>query len=235
MKYFWLVFLWILEITISLISIKKSLCQCHPLYTRWVSWHRVLYLKFLSTCNMCIIYLLVIDAYLKVTITMFYFCHSKNPSDVIKNIFNSISINLWKKISLLTNIRNKRVIRKINLYFLASWKIATFSLQKFVIYNLITDSFLIEKCGKNIREYNEVRLKMKNRLGRVFPSHFLQNIFIETSNVSYLVLFHFLMPRSLKIQERNHQLTWPLMILFQGITRLKAIWMLKVSTYFFPP
>ena len=39
-----------------------------------------------------IIYLLVIEAYLKVTI-MFYFCHSKNPSDVIKNIFNSISIN----------------------------------------------------------------------------------------------------------------------------------------------
>ena len=109
--------LWILEITISLISIKKSLCQCHPPYTRWVSSHRVLYLKFLSTYNMCIIYLLVTDACLKVTITMFYSCHSKNPSDVIKNIFNSISINLWKKISLLTNIRNKRVIRKINLYF----------------------------------------------------------------------------------------------------------------------
>ena len=112
-------------------------------------------------------------------------------------------------------------------------KIAIFSLQKFVIYNMITDSFLVEKWGRNIRACKEVRLKMKNRLGRVFPSHFLQNILIETSNVSYLVLFHFLMPWSLKIQERNHQLTWPLMILFQGITRLKGIWMLKFQHIFF--
>ena len=108
MKYFWLTtMLVILEIKISLINIKKSLYQCHPPYNRWVSSHRVLSLKFLSTYNVCIIYLHLIDACLKVTIAIFYFCYSKNPSDVIKNIFNSISICFWKKISLLTNIRKK--------------------------------------------------------------------------------------------------------------------------------
>ena len=46
---------------------------------------------------------------------------------------------------------------------------------------------------------------MKNHLGRVSPSHFLQNILIETSNVcfkifqiSYLVPCHFLMTRRLE-------------------------------------
>ena len=31
-------------------------------------------------------------ACLKVMIAMFYFCHSKIPSNIIKNVFNSISI-----------------------------------------------------------------------------------------------------------------------------------------------
>ena len=48
---------------------------------------------------------------------MFHFYHLKNPSNIMKDIFNSISIYYWKKISLLTNVRNKCVIRKINLYF----------------------------------------------------------------------------------------------------------------------
>ena len=78
---------------------------------------------------------------------MFYFCHSKNPEDIIKNIFDTISMNFRKKKSLLTNIRNKRVIRKINLYFLTSWKMAIFFYQKFVISAMITDSFLVEKRG----------------------------------------------------------------------------------------
>ena len=87
---------------ISLVSIKKSFYHCDPPYTRWVSSHRVLYLKFVSTYNICIIYLHVIEACLKVTVAVLYFFfHSKNPSDVIKNIFNSISIYL------LTNRRNK--------------------------------------------------------------------------------------------------------------------------------
>ena len=65
----------------------------------------------------------------------------------MKNSFNSIAIYSWKKISLLTNIRNKCVIRKINLYFLTSWKIAKLFLQKFVIFNVIIDSTLVERWG----------------------------------------------------------------------------------------
>ena len=40
---------------------------------------------------------------------------------------------------------------------------------------------------------------MKNHLGTVFPSHFMQNDLTETSNVSYVVLCHFLISWSLKI------------------------------------
>ena len=91
----------ILEIKISLVSIKKSFYHCDPPYTKRVSSHRVLYLKFLSSYNICIIYLHVVEACLNVTIAMFYFFHSENPSDVVKNIFKSISVYL------LTNRRNK--------------------------------------------------------------------------------------------------------------------------------
>ena len=78
---------------------------------------------------------------------LFYFCHSEHPSDIMKNIFNSISIYSFKKISLLTNVRNKEVVRKTNFFFFTSWKMATFFLQKFVIFNTIPDSFLVEKWG----------------------------------------------------------------------------------------
>ena len=109
MKYFWLTTkLVILEITISLVSIKKSLYQCHPTYTRRVSSHRVLYLKLLSTYNICIIYLHVTKACLKVTIVIFYFCHSKNLSDVMKYIFNSISIYFWKKKILVNKYKKQK-------------------------------------------------------------------------------------------------------------------------------
>ena len=132
-----------------------------------------------------------------------YYCYvlflsSKSPSDIMKNIFNFISICSWKKLSLLTNIRNKCVARNINLYFLTSWKMAFF--QMFVIFNMIRDSFLMG----NIRTWKKVRLQklikfilsgkysfwyfssclqMKDHLGRVFPSHFLQNVLTETSNI----------------------------------------------------
>ena len=51
-------------------------------------------------------------AYLKLIIAMFYFCHSKNSSNIMKESFNSISVYSLKKF-LLANIRNKCVIRKI--------------------------------------------------------------------------------------------------------------------------
>ena len=56
------------------------------------------------------------------------------------------------------------------------------------------ERFLFSREMGNIRAYKEVRLKLKNHLGRVFSSHFLQNVLIEISNVSYLVFFHSLMP-----------------------------------------
>ena len=146
LKCFWLaIMLVILEITISLVSTKNPLYQCHPPFTKRVSSHRVQYLEFPSTCNICVIYLHVIEACLKVTIAMFYFCHLKNTSGIMKTIFNSISIYSWKKNSLLTNIRNKRVIREINFIFLMPWKMAKVFLQKFVIFNMKKDSFLAEK------------------------------------------------------------------------------------------
>ena len=91
----------ILEIKISLVSIKKSFYHCDPPYTTRVSSHRMLYLKFLSSYNICIIYVHVVEACLNVTIAVFHFFYSEIPSDVIKNIFNSISIYL------LINRRNK--------------------------------------------------------------------------------------------------------------------------------
>ena len=70
--------------------------------------------------NICIIYLHVIEAAcLKVTIAMFYFFHSKNPLSIINIIFNS-SLYIFLKKFLLTNVRNKCLMRKMNLYFMKS-------------------------------------------------------------------------------------------------------------------
>ena len=73
----------------------------------------------------------------------------------IKNIFNSISIYYWKKVSLLTHMRNKCIMREINLYFLTLWKMAKFFLQKFVVLNMIT----VSKEMGNIRKCKEIHLQ----------------------------------------------------------------------------
>ena len=130
---------------------------------------------------------------------MFYFCYPENLSDVMKYIFNSVSIYFSKKNSLLTNIRNKRIIKKINLYFFDVMKNG-YILPSKACHFQYDHRFLFSREMGNIREYKVVRLKMKNHLGRVFPSHFWQNVSIETSNVSYLALCYFLMSSSLKIQ-----------------------------------
>ena len=106
----------------------KFLYQCHPLYTTRV-----------SSYNICIIYLHVMEVCLKVT--MFYFCQSKNPSSIMKKVFNTIRfIFSWKKMSLLTNVRNKFVIRKINLYFWRPEKWLNFSFKNlsFSVWSQIT-------------------------------------------------------------------------------------------------
>ena len=97
----------ILEIKLTMVIIKKFLHQYHPPYTRRVSFYGVLNLQFLDSYNICIIYLHVIDTCLKVFIAIFYFCHSKNSSNIIKNVFDSISMYSWKNNSSLTNVRSK--------------------------------------------------------------------------------------------------------------------------------
>ena len=173
--------------------------QCHSAYTRRVSSHRVLYLELLSTYNICIIYLHITKACLKVTIVIYYFWHLKNISNVMKYIFNSISIYFWKKNYLLTNMRQKSAIRKINLYFFEFMKSGHIFPSK-VSHFQYDHGFRFSRETGNIREYKDVRLKIKNHLGRAFLSHFWQNVFIDTSNVSYLALSDFLMSWSLKIQ-----------------------------------
>ena len=98
----------ILEIKVSLTIIKKFLYQCYPPYSRRVSSHRVLHLSFLGSYNICTIYLHVIEACLKVIVKKFYFCQSKNSSNIMKNIFNSISIYSWQKMSSLAYTKNKK-------------------------------------------------------------------------------------------------------------------------------
>ena len=116
----------------------------------------MIYLSFLGSYNICIIYLHVTEAYLKVTTAMFYFHHLKNLPNVMKNIFSSISIYPWKKVSLSTHMRNKCVMREINLYFLTLRKMAKFFLQKFFVYNMIT----VSKEMENIRTCKEIHLQI---------------------------------------------------------------------------
>ena len=94
---------------------------------------------------MYIIYLHAIEVCLKITIAVFCFCYSKNPLNIMKNIFNGFSIYFWKKKFLVNKYKRQMCKKKINLCFLTSWKMAKFFLQKFVIFNMITDSFLLEK------------------------------------------------------------------------------------------
>ena len=112
-------------------------------------------------------------ACLTVTI-IFYFCHSKNPLDVMKNIFNSISI--FSKKNFLVNKEKKQTCYKKN-KSLFSWRqnvMKNGHIFPLKVYHFQYDQiFLFSREMGNIRAYKVVRLKMKNRLGRVFPSHFL--------------------------------------------------------------
>ena len=96
---------------------------------------------------------------------------------------------------------------KENLYFDVIKKVKL-SLQKFVIFNMITDSFLVEKQGtcKEVRLQKLIKfrlsrwysfwhffscLEMTNHLRRVSPPFFLQNVFIKTSEVCFKKPFNF--------------------------------------------
>ena len=128
---------------------------------------------------------------------MFYFCHSKNPSTVTENIFNSIYIQFCK------NTRGKCIIRKINLFFFDVMKNGKIFLADVCHFQYDHRIFFSREMG-SIRMCMVVRLqklvkfkfsgqyscchfssclKKKNHLERVSPSHFLQSVLIETSNV----------------------------------------------------
>ena len=102
---------------------------------------------------------------------------------------------LEKKMSLLTNTRNKVVIWKINFYFWTSRKMAIFFLKMFLIFNMITDSFLVKKWGtlEHARRYvckNLLNLDFQDSIcfaffkllknavsfGKSSLSHFLQDV-----------------------------------------------------------
>ena len=137
---------------------------------------------------------------------MFYFHHSKNPSNIMKNIFTSISLYFWKKVSLLKNIRNKCFIRKIDLCFFDIMKNGQIFPSN-VCHFQYDHRWYFSRERWNIRTCKEARLKsllnldcqvsmysfwhissclkMKNHLRGVSPSHFLQDVLIETSNVCF--------------------------------------------------
>ena len=92
-KYFWLTTMpVILELKISLKSIKKFLYKCHSPCARWLSWHSMLYLYFLGSYNICYLSACNRDLFKS------YYCYSKNHSNIMKNISNSISTYSWKQI-----------------------------------------------------------------------------------------------------------------------------------------
>ena len=80
-----------------------------------------------------------------------------------------------KKNSFLTNIRNKRVIRKINLYFFDFTKNGHI--------------FPSKVCHLQYEHGSLFSREIGNHLGRAFPLHFWLNFFIETLPVLNVIKF----------------------------------------------
>ena len=120
---------------------------------------------------------------------------------------------------MLTNIRSKCVTRKIKFYFvdvmknghIRPSKICHFHFDHRFIFNREIRSITKISLQKRIKFgcpgyicFGIYQDTYKRKIG-VYPSHFLQNILIEASNVcfknfqiSYLALLHFLMSWSLE-------------------------------------
>ena len=113
--------------------------------------------------NTCIIYLHVIEACLKVTTVIFYFCHSKNISNITKSIFSSMSICCWKK--LLVNKYKKQMCYKENLYFFDVMKNGEMFSSK-VCHFQYNSRFLFRRETRNSRTCKEVSMRKltKSRL-----------------------------------------------------------------------
>ena len=138
----------ILETKTSLVSIKKSYSHCDPPYSRRVSSHRVLYLKFLSSYNICIIYLHVIEACLNVTIALFYFFSFEKSFRCFKKYFYFHLYSFINKYKKQRNINLLSDVRKNGHIFLS--KVCHFQYQY---------RFLFSREMGNIRACKEVRLQ----------------------------------------------------------------------------
>ena len=130
---------------------------------------------------------------------MFYFYHSKNLSNIMKNIFNSISIYFFLKKFLVKKYK-KQMFYKENksLFFWRHEKWPNFSFKRlsFSIWSQMTFHGIIRMCKEaRLKKLIKFRLsgcysfwhfssclKIKNHLEGVSPSHFLQDFLIETSN-----------------------------------------------------
>ena len=152
----------ILTIKTSLVSIKKNLVSVSLTlyYTDQCTQGAVSIIP--SFINVCIIYLHVIDDCLKVNIAMFYFCHSKNPSNIMKNIFSSVTIYSWKRNSLLTNMRNNYVARQINVHFLDVMKNGQIFSSR-ICHSQYDHRLFFSRDMGNIKTCKEIRLQ-KHRL-----------------------------------------------------------------------
>ena len=134
-----------LEIKISLVHIKKMLASVSQTlcYESHFTQGAIYIIPWFTCLIQCLIYIHMTDTCLKLILLCFIFTIRKTYQMLWK-IFLIPSL-FMKKTCLLTNMRNKFVIRKKNIYFLTSWKMAKFFLQKIVIFNMITDSILVEK------------------------------------------------------------------------------------------
>ena len=145
LKYFSLTSMWVIyEIKILLLRIKNPcidvtdpvLCvlvytECY-IYNLCFVWYINIYMYYLFVCNRGLFK--SYDCYV-LFLSFKYVKYS--PLKIMKDVFNFISIYLWKKFSCLTNSRSKCVVRKINLYFSDVVKNVQFVLQKFTIFNMI--------------------------------------------------------------------------------------------------
>ena len=171
--------------------------QSHPPYNIRVSSNRALYLEFLSTYTICIIYL-------HVTCNRSYYCYVlflpfKYPFRCYEKYFYfHLSIYLGK--ILLVNKYKKQTWLFVCLFFDVVKKCHIFPSK--VCHFQYGHRFPFSKETRNIRAYKDVPFKMRNHLGRVFPCYFLQNVSIETSYVSYLVLLPFL--NVIKFEDSKH-------------------------------
>ena len=111
---------------------KKYLYQCHPPIPIGSVHTGCIY-------DICIIYLNVIEACLKLLLLFFIFAMQKTLQILWKTFLIS-SLYILKKNSSSTNIRKKSLL-------LWRHKNGKFFAQKFVIFNVIIDSFLVKKWG----------------------------------------------------------------------------------------